>query len=64
MYSGESKGLLPQRSRIYTEKEPEMELKRESYCHTAANSRQVVAPKKTVKNEPRNAGLACGLANY
>lgn len=53
--SGERKGLLPQRSRIYTEKELEMKLKRElprwkSYCHTAANSRQAVAWKKTEKN--------------
>lgn len=29
MYSGESNRLLPQRSRIYTEKELEMKLKRE-----------------------------------
>lgn len=56
IYAGKSKRLLPQRSRIYTEKELEMKLKRElprwkSHYQTAANSRWAVAQKKTVKNQ-------------
>lgn len=55
IYSGKSKRLLPQRSRIYTEKELGMKLRRQlprwkSHYQTAANRRWAVA-QKTVKNQ-------------
>lgn len=57
IYSGKSKRLLPQRSRIYTEKELGMKLRRElprwkSHYQTAANSKQVGSGTEEDSKEP------------